>query len=149
MKNTITSRDIQRDNFVKTLYANIRRKTKKAIIDHNKMASRANTYLNDGLDPNECVELLILDGLTRDAASNYVEMAQDKNSDSDNKIIQNTNEYSFSFEDSFGKIWSSQEIHKTILASSHEEAWRKTEELLNDSEEYESEKILSVELLEK
>lgn len=140
MKNIATSRDYQRSDFVNTLYANLRKKTKETLIASNKFAARANSYLQDGLEPEECVELLILDGLSREASIRYVDMAQEQG-----QLEDDSYEYGFTFEDSTGRIWSSNDIKKVVTASSDEEAWNKIEDLLNSDDKYEVEKILTVE----
>jgi len=141
MKNIATSRDYQRNDFVNTLYANLRKKTHEALVDSNRFAARAISYLKDGLDPEECVELLILDGLNREAAVRYVEMSQEHTKLED----ENSYEYGFTFEDSTGKIWSSNDIKKVVIASTDEEAWDKVEDFLNSDDKYELEKVLTIE----
>ena len=143
MKNIATSRDYQRNDFVKNLYSSLRIKTQETLKASNKFASRANAYLQDGLEPEECVELLILDGLNREASVRYVEMAQEQHRD----YLQDSDatEYGFTFEDSTGRIWSSNDIKKVVTATSDEEAWDKVEDLLNSDDRYELEKVLSIE----
>jgi hypothetical protein len=146
MKRTITTRDVQRTDFVKNLYESLRKNTREAIVQHNKLTRKASIYLSDGLDPSECTELMILDGISREAASNYVKMAQDSNIDEDADGLY---DYSFTFEDSFGKLVSSHEINKIIKASNDQDAWNKAEEFLNDDIECEAEKIGSVERIDE
>ena len=140
MKRTITNRDVQRTDFVKNLYEGLRKSTREAENQHKKLTYMASSYLSDGLEPEECVELLVIDGISRDASINYVRMAQDNMVDDGDGL----HEYSFVFEDSFGKMVSSHEINKMIKASSDQEAWEKAEEFLSDDTDFEIEKILSV-----
>jgi hypothetical protein len=147
MKNYNTSLDTQRNDFVKTLYDNLRKQTKSAIDEHTRMASRAISYIEDGLEPREAMELLILDGVSRESALRYIAMAEDKSSELSDE--EGLHEYAFTFEDSYGKIWSSCEIKRTIKASCDEEAMQKAEEFLSDDMDYEIEKIISVERLEE
>ena len=144
MKRTITTRDVQRTDFVKQLYANIRKNTKDAIDHHDKLTQKASSYLSDGLEADECVELLVIDGLSREAASSYVRMVQDNELDGSDGLY----DYSFTFEDSFGKLVSSHEINKIIKASCDQDAIQKAEEFMSDDFEYEIEKIISVERLD-
>jgi hypothetical protein len=147
MKNFITNKDTQRNDFVKVLYDNLRKQTKSAIDEHTRFASRAISYIDDGLEPREVIELLILDGAPREAALRYVAMAEDRSSELSD--TDGLHEYAFTFEDSYGKIWSSCEIRRTIKASCDEEAMQKAEEFLSDDMEYEIEKIISVERLKE
>jgi len=126
MKGSSTGRENQRTDFVDSLYKNLRNKTEAAIGKHSRLSKLASTFLSDGLDPQECIELLIIDGgISRDAASAYVNMAQ-----AESPVAEDGNEYSFQFEDTHGKIWSSHDIGMTIHASSDTEAWEKAEETI-------------------
>lgn len=140
MKRTATSNDIQRNDFIKSLYEKMHKETADAYKEHRKNAMRASAYLQDGLSPSECVELLILDGLTREASSKYVDMAEDQN------VVEDEGQYtySFTFEDTHGRIWNSHEIGRVVTANNDEDAWMKAESFLSDDNEYESESILSV-----
>ena len=142
MKKSNTSREVQRVDFVKTLYDNLYQVTKAAVKDRNKIIKIASEYLDDGLSREEVIELLILDGINRNAASNYIDMIEDGNSDVEDGLY----EYSFICEDCSGKLLSSHEIQKIVKASSAEEAWQKAEELI-DEENLDIEKIVSVEKL--
>jgi hypothetical protein len=137
MNKPSTNRDMQRLTFVESLHSSLKKQTVKAILDHNKFISLASNYVEDGLDDNECIELLMIDGITREAAEGYVLMAQ-----SNKEEVSDSQEYSFQFEDEYGKIWSSYDIGKTINASDDNDAWIKAEEMLNEIED--AQKILSV-----
>lgn len=140
MKNISTGRDVQRTAFVENLYSTLKKKTASFIEEHNKMARIAKSYMNDGLEDSECAELLMIDcNLSREAAESYVNMA--KNSSVEEDGLQ---EYSFQFEDAYGKVWSSYEIGKTIKAASKEEAWDKAEEVIMSETSMEPEKIINV-----
>lgn len=144
MKRTITNRDTQRIDFVDNLYSNLRKTTREAIDTQKKLASKASVYVNDGLEDDECVELLILDGLSREAASSYVSMVKDNEFCNDDGLY----EYSFTFEDSFGKLVSSHEINKIIKASNDQDAMIKAEEFMSDDVDYDMENIISVNRLD-
>jgi len=134
-----TNRDIQRVNFVESLYGSLRKQASIAIADYKHHIVAANSYLEDGLEESECVELLMIDGLSRDAAESYIAMALN----SEEREEDGLDEYSFQIEDSYGKIWSSYEVGKTIRASNDDEAWEKAEELVSNESEN-SQRILSV-----
>ena len=139
MKGISTGRENQRVDFVDSLYKSLKKKAKDAVGKHNKMCSLASVYLSDGLSPEECVELMIIEGnLTRSAAISYVDAAQ-----SDNPIIDD-GEYSFQFEDVHGKVWSSYEIGSTVRASSDDDAWNKAEEIIFTNLSVEPDKVVSV-----
>lgn len=141
MKNQSTGRDIQRTAFVESLYNSLRKKTAAALEDHNKIISLAASYVQDGLEQNECTELLMIDcGLSREAAESYVSMI--KNSENENN--DGSHEFSFQFEDVNGRVWSSYDIGKTIMASSNKEAWEKAEEIMYAEASIEPEKVLIV-----
>ena len=140
MKGLLTGRDNQRTDFVDSLYKSLKSKAKAAVGKHNRLSALASTFLSDGLDPQECVELLIIEGsVSRDAASAYVDMAQ-----SESPITEDGNEYSFQFEDTHGKIWSSHDIGITVQASSDAEAWEKAEESIFTNLSIDPDKVISV-----
>jgi len=140
MTRVTTNRDIQRLTFVESLHASLRKEAARVLEDHKKFNTLASSYLSDGLDESECVELLMIDGLSREAAESYTAMAVNTEEEIEEDALF---EYSFQFEDNYAKIWSSYDIGKTIKASGDEEAWRKAEGLLND-EGTNVHKVLSV-----
>ena len=139
MKNSSTTEDLIRLSFVENLYKQLRQQTKTAIEDHDRMVSKANIYLEDGLSESECSELLIIDGITREAAESYVQLAQENA-----PRIDGRHEYSFQFEDVYGKVWSSYDINNAVYASSDEEAWEKAETVMLSDPSIEPERIVSV-----
>jgi hypothetical protein len=136
-----TSREMQRVTFVESLYNSLKKQTAKAVDDHQRLIARVNDYLHDGLDDSECVEMLIIDGINREAAEGYLSLAKTGGSDSEEGGLY---EYSFQFEDTYGKVWSSHDIGKTVKASSSEEAMTKIEEVLSGNIDLEADKIISV-----
>ena len=141
MKNQSTGRDTQRAVFVESLYNSLRKKTTAALDNHDKIISLANSYLQDGLEVNECVELLMIDsGLSRTAAEGYVDLVKSSEEEVDNGL----QEFSFQFEDVNGRVWSSFDIGKTVKASSDEDAWEKAEEVMYAQASIEPEKVLAV-----
>ena len=139
MSKPLTNMDRQRVDFVESLYSSLKKQTVQAIADHKKFIKLANSYVNDGLEESECVELLMIDGLSRDASESYTAMAISKEGNEETPA-----EYSFQFEDQEGKIYSSYDIGKTIHASTDEEAWTKAEEIIDEETIIEPHKILSV-----
>ena len=138
MTTTLTNRDIQRTTFVDSLHNSLRKQAIKAINDQKKFLVLATSYIEDGLEEQECVELLMIDGLPREASESYVSTVLG------NKEEELFNNYSFQFEDGYGKVWSSYDIGKGVMASNDDEAWEKAELLMSTDEFIESNKILSV-----
>lgn len=138
MNNVSTNREMQRSTFIESLYNSLRKQASKAIVDHKKFMIIANSYIQDGLDEKECVELLIIDGVSREAAESYASMASAK----ETTVEDEFNEYSFMFEDESGRVLSSYDIGKIVKAASDEDAWTNAEEILDVS--VESHKIISV-----
>lgn len=133
MKNPQTGRDTQRTAFVESLYNNLRKQTKVAVENHQKIVSLARNYLQDGLTPTECAELLMIDsGLSRTASENYVATASNGGQDTE---TGEEVEYSFQFEDSHGNILSSFDVGKIVTASSYNEAMEKADTLMQDFDE--------------
>jgi len=135
-----TTRDIQRATFIEGLHNSLRQQASQAIDEQKRFLTIASTYMEDGLEENECVELLMIDGLSREAAESYASIVV---SDPE-EVADNLNEYSFQFEDAYGKVWSSYDISQTVRASSEDEATEKADELLLTSSTIEHNKILSV-----
>ena len=130
----------QRTLFVDSLYSHLKKEAKSIKLEYNKYASLASEYITSGLSESESVELLIVDGLDRDAAMSYITMAQDMGGE-DN---EEDTEFSFVFEDSYGNVFSSYDIDRTIFASTREEAWKKAYSLTGDDSEDEICNILSI-----
>jgi hypothetical protein len=145
MKRVVTTRDIQRTTFIESLYNNLKKQAAKAEVEHEKFRVLVSSYLTDGLEEAECVELLMIDGLSRDTAESYTAMAMSlgtgKESDDSSEGLY---EYSFQFEDVHGIVYSSFDIGKTVKASSNNEAWTKAEDALSIEDTLEFDKILSV-----
>lgn len=132
----------QRTLFVDSLYAHLKKETEKVKTEYNRYASLAHDYIESGLDDSEVAELLIVDGLDRDAAKGYISMAKDNWGGE-----ERDQEFSFVFEDVYGNVFSSHDIGKTIFASSEEEAFKKASCLTGDDSEYEIQNIISVDLI--
>jgi len=139
MKNSLTTEDLRRVSFVDNLYKQLRQQTKSALEDHDRLMVKANLYLEDGLSESECSELLIIDGISRESAESYVQLAKSNAPLSDGKY-----EYSFNFEDTYGKVWSSYDVNHAIYASNDEDAWERAEGFMVLNESVEAERIVSV-----
>lgn len=135
-----TNRESQRTTFVENLYSSLRQQAAKALVEQRNFIVIASSYLEDGLEESECVELLMIDGLPREAAEGIVDMAIDGR---DNYSLD-LPEYSFQFEDSQGKIWSSYDINKTVTASNDEDAWEQAEIFIDEQSDLEGQKVISV-----
>lgn len=143
MKVQITSRDEQRTSFVEGLYKSLKCETASVIKEKNALMTKAASYIDDGLDFDDAIELMIIEtGLSREASKGYIQMAIDTNEEESTEGLE---EYSFQFEDAYGKIWSSFDIGKTVFASDEEDARSKSEELLdNNYLQLEAERIVSI-----
>jgi len=139
MSKPSTGMDMQRATFVESLHNSLKRQASKAIAEHKRFVALAGTYVEDGLDEKECVELLMIDGLSREAAESYILMAQSSKEETNDLA-----EYSFQFEDGRGTILSSYDIGKNIRASNDDDAWTKAEEILNNESDMDGQKLLSV-----
>ena len=133
MKNPSTGREAQRTDFVESLYNSLRKQTKVAIDNQQKLISLAKSYLQDGLEPHECVELLMIDGgLPRKAAEGYLAMVKNSSQELEN---DEGSDYSFQFEDSRGNVLSSFDIGKIVTASNAVEAMEKADTLMQSYDE--------------
>ena len=135
-----TGIDIQRATFVDNLYKKLRQQTASAIEERERLVCMATSLVKDGLSDEESIELMMIEAeISREAASGYVIMSRQ------NEPIENEgDEYSFQFADVYGKVWSSNDIGKTVFASTQDEAWEKAESLLFDDSDMEPQRILSV-----
>ena len=140
MKRSPTSIDMQRITFVESLYDSLKKQASDMVADQKKFIILASSYITDGLEDDECVELLMIDGLSRESAESYVAMATDYNADKSEGL----NEYSFRFEDSDGKIWSSYDIGEIVKASSEDDAWIKAETTLSQNHSLDFGKVTSI-----
>jgi hypothetical protein len=139
MKISSTNEDLSRSQFVQGLYKSLKKQTEIALSDHKKWMEKTAGFIQDGLDNEECEELLVIEGLSRKVAKSYVEMVQ-----SDVEKEEGLNEYSFQFEDVNGKVWSAYDIGRVIYASTDDEAWEKAEETIFENSAIEPERIISV-----
>jgi len=139
MKIRSASKDIDNVAFIDNLYKQMKKQTQAAINEHNRMVDMASMYLEDGVTESECAELLVIDGLNREAAANYVQAAKENV-----KSLDGQHEYSFSFEDIYGKVWSSYDINHYVYASSDEEAWEQAETTIFADPSIEPERIVSI-----
>ena len=128
MSKVSTYRDVQRATFVESLHNSLKKQAAKAINEQKRFITIAKSYVEDGLEEKECIELLMIDGLNREAAEGYTTMALTHKEASEDDTVK---EYSFKFDDN-GKILCSYDIGKIIKASTDEEAWEKAEQIMVD-----------------
>jgi hypothetical protein len=138
MKKHHTGRERQRTDFVDNLHFYLKKNAAKAMKDYQKHLDDARDYLQDGLDENEAIELLIVDGLNREAAKNCVLRVTSE------KIVDGDTEFSFQFEDIYGRVWSSHDVGLTVFANNDDEAWEKAEISLEEKDDLEPERVISV-----
>ena len=124
MSHITTNRDMQRTTFVESLHNSFKKQTSVVLHERKKFITLAKSYIEDGLDDSECIELMMIDGLDRESSESYLSMARVNSEDNLN------DEYSFQFEDNSGEMLCSYDIGRTIIASSDDEAWEMTEDLL-------------------
>jgi len=136
-----TTRDIQRATFIESLHKSLKKQASQAIEEQNKFLKIATSYVADGLEESECIELLMIDGLSREAAESYTSMALASEEDD---TVDDLGEYSFQFEDAYGKVWSSYDIGETVRAIDDNDAIEKADELLYASSDVGHNKVLSV-----
>ena len=92
------NKDVRQATFIEELSGSLR-KAAKTVCDNKRFATLAQSYREDGLDDVECVELLMIDGLTREAAESCVVMV-----DNDIDGTSDLDEYGFQFEDEKGRV---------------------------------------------
>jgi hypothetical protein len=134
----------QRTLFVDSLYAHLKKEAEAVKKQYNKIASTARDYLESGLSDSEVAELLVVDGLDREAAMSYIEMVKEAG-DFESEEGEENQEFSFVFEDVYGNVFSSYDIDKIVTASSEKDAFQKACSLIGDDNYYEIQSILSVE----
>ena len=78
------------------------------------LVARAAQYREDGLDPDEVVDMLILDGFPADLCRSHVEMGRMASVGEDS--------WDFLYEDAYGKTWRGSEIGIRVGAESKEDA---------------------------
>ena len=142
MTTSSTNREMQRVSFVESLHNSLKKQAEEAVVDQHKFITLASSYIGDGLGEGECIELLMIDGLSREASESYTSLAVSGVEDS--SLEDNLPEYSFQFEDAYGKIWSSYDIGKTVRACDETSAIEKADDLISSQENYEPGRILFV-----
>lgn len=140
MSRPSTSRDMQRVTFVESLHSSLKKQDARVLAEHNKFVTLASSYIDDGLDEKECIELLMIDGIARESAESYASMALDHEKKSKDTLA----DYSFQFEDNSGRILSSYDINKTVKAANDDDAWTKAEEFLFGESDVDPQKLLAV-----
>ena len=143
MKNHPTNRDIQRVSFVESLHASLQKQSARVLEDHERLTTIARAYVEDGLNESESIELLMIDGLSRESAENYISLASCED------YSDGEHEYSFQFEDDYDRIWSSYDINKTVRASNESEAMKKAQELSDPDADIFPSKIISIDRIDK
>jgi len=113
MKKKSTTDDMRRLTFVESLYKELRLEAKSAMAERDSTTLKAAIYLDDGATESEAVELLIIDGVSRDSAESYIQLAE-----ASHISLDGQHEYSFQFEDIYGKTWSSYDINQVITLNS-------------------------------
>lgn len=146
MKKNLTTRELQTADFAESLYKSLRKKAEKLLDEQESILSKTSGFLEDGLTEDECSELLIIEeGISREASLCYIDKVK-----SNYCCKDGLHEYSYSFEDTSGRVWSSFDINRNVYASSEEDAWTKISEALDEAEEQiDFDHIISVDRLDR
>ena len=145
MSRPSTNLDIQRVMFVESLHNSLRKQATKALTEQKKFIVLAKSYIEDGLDEKECIELLMIDGLGRESAESYTTLVLTKESD----VNEGLSDYSFRFEDENDRVLCSYDIGKTIKAANDEQALEEAEKTVEElTEEFGNVRILDVHKIE-
>lgn len=134
---------MQSSDFAKSLHQSLRKQAENLLQEQKDILTKTSEYLWDGLSEEECSELLIIEeGINREAALCFIQKAKSQSKDG-------LYEYSYSFEDVNGRVWSSFDIERNIYASSEEEAWTKVSETLDEADLFvDFDHIISVDRLD-
>lgn len=92
----------------------------------NRVVEAAKQYLEEGCTTEEAKELLGIDGYPPEFIPAAIRMASQEDYTTNNLL-----KWGFNAEDSYGRIITHDDLNVEIKAASKEEAWRKTEELID------------------
>ena len=97
--------------------------------DKGRTIEAARQYLDEGCTSQEAKELLAIDGHPAEFIPAAIRMASQENHDHDRE--GSLQKWGFNAEDSYGRIVTHADMNVEIQASSKDEAWQKTEELVD------------------
>lgn len=143
MKKQLTKREMQSNDFAHSLHKSLRKQAEDLLREQKDILLKTAEYLSDGLAEEECAELLIIEeDITRESALCFINKAK-------SSCKEGLYEYSYSFEDANGTVWSSFDIERKVYASSDEDAWAKVAEELDEADLFvEFDHIVSVDRLD-
>ena len=135
-----TSREIQRSIFSDSLFKQLEDMERSAGSRNASLAAKASEYSEDGLAPDEIVDMLILDGFPSELSRNHVEMGLTARAEFED-------EWDFTYEDAHGRIWRGSQLGVTVAGASKEEAIAAAEALVA-SGEIRLERVIDAERIE-
>ena len=128
--------------FVESLHESLKKTAVNAAENQSKYLDLAASYIEDGLEDSECIELLMVDGLSKEASESYLMEARNQREAEEEEV--DGFEYRFQFEDDRGNVWSSYDIGIVLHAASEADAREKAEQLLGKRDDFEMERLISV-----
>jgi len=135
-----TSREIQRSIFSDSLFKQLEDMEKCAGSRNASLAAKASEYREEGLAPDEVVDMLILDGFPSELSRNHVKMGTTAQAESGDR-------WDFTYEDAYGRIWRGSQLGITVAANSKDEAIAAAVELVA-SGEIQLERVIDAERIE-
>lgn len=117
-----TGRDIQTSIFLKSLRKEMDKMASS--LRKGEMIKEAFNYLEDGCDPSEVEELLIIDGFDRDLVHSYFKKTLRSS------VVEGNVRWGFDIEDVYGKIVTHEDLGLEIHAFDESEALGKAEEMV-------------------
>jgi len=140
--NKATSREIQRSLFSDSLFGELEKMEMTAESRNATLAAAAAEYTEEGLDPDEVIDMLIIDGFPSKLSRKHVEMGIRA------VASEPTEGWDFLYEDGRGKIWRGSQLGMTVAGETREEAIDAARELVASSD-LKFERIIDAERIEK
>ena len=138
-----TSREVQRSIFTDSLFKELEMMEKSAESRNATLAARALQYCDEGLVPDEVVDMLILDGFPSELSRTYVSMGMGKEASADPGT-----QWDFLYEDANGRIWRGSQLGITVAGATRDEAIAAAR-ILVESRDIRLERIIDAEQIEK
>mgnify|MGYP006282954821 CR=1 FL=1 len=120
-----TSREIQRSIFSDSLFRELEMMERNAGSRNYRLAAKAMEYQDDGLEPDEIVDMLILDGFPAELSREHVMACA-----AASQIDTQGDLWDFLYEDANGKIWRGSQMDMTVTGETREEAMSNAADLI-------------------
>jgi len=114
-----TSREIQRSIFSDSLFKELEAMERSTESRNTSLGIKAAEYRNEGLDPSDIVDMLILDGFPPALSRQYVETST---AASYIDMQEECPLWDFLYEDASGRIWRGSQLGMTVTGEDREEA---------------------------